>query len=46
VGFLKGKHLSLIPNDTRPMAGQSLGRTQWLLVLPSVELNVRFRLEV
>lgn len=47
MGFLAGRNLSPVPTDTEADGKVSpTARTQWLLVLPFTELNVRFRLEV
>lgn len=45
--FLAGRNLSPVPTDTEADGKvSSTARTQWLLVLPFTELNVRFRLSV
>lgn len=47
VRVFAGRNLSPVPADTKADGKVSpTARTQWLLVLPSTELNVRFRLNV
>lgn len=44
---LAGRNLSPVPSDTKADGKDSpTARSQWLLVFPFTELNVRFRLDV